>query len=200
VDRRHLQAVAAEYPYLRGLTAVPAGLLFVVSALGNWSWGPFAEPAFFVVVALALIGVAAAVNRYYDGHYGRVTPSKRQRTRAAAIAVASVAAIVFGTMLLHSRASWSLDLPVNTLPVIFGAIMLVHYGTVVGLGPRHVVIWGTLVAIGLVPVWHGENPLNVGLVLTGAAVAVNGVFDHLRLVRAFGPPVAPASDPGPAGG
>jgi hypothetical protein len=65
--------------------------------------------------------------------------------------------------------------------------MLAYYALVSGLRAHHVVIWGSLVVIGLLPVWDGADPSNVGLVLTGAAVIVNGVFDHLVIVRTFGP-------------
>ena len=39
METDRLRSAAAEYPYLRGLTAIPLGLLFLVSALGNCQWG-----------------------------------------------------------------------------------------------------------------------------------------------------------------
>ena len=75
MDRRRLQAAAAEYPYLRGLFGIPLGALFLVSALGNWEWGPFRHDWVFVAAVLAIAGVFALINRYYNDHYGRVTPS-----------------------------------------------------------------------------------------------------------------------------
>jgi DNA-binding transcriptional ArsR family regulator len=81
----------AEYPYLRGLFGIPLGALFLVSALGNWQWGPLQHDWVFVVAVL--------------------------------------------------------------------------------------------VVVGLLPVWDGADPGNVGLVLSGAAAVVNGVFDHLALVH-----------------
>ena len=42
MDHTQLRSAAAEYPYLRGLISVPAGALFIVAALGNTEWGPFA--------------------------------------------------------------------------------------------------------------------------------------------------------------
>ena len=104
------------------------------------------------------------------------------------------------TTLLRSRASWSLDLPVNPIPAAFGLLMLAYYALVVGLRAHHVLIWGSLVVVGLVPVWDGADPSNVGLVLCGLAVMVNGVCDHLVLVRTFGPAGAPTPRPANAGG
>ena len=158
MDHIQLRSAAAEYPYLRGLISVPAGALFIVAALGNTGWGP-----------------------------GRVTPSTRQQVKAAVVTVAGVVLMVGLSTLLRSRASWSLDLPVNPIPAVFGALMLAYSAAVAGLRPHHLVIWGALIVAGLLPVWDGADPSNVGLVMCGVAVMVNGVFDHLQIVRTLGP-------------
>jgi hypothetical protein len=93
MDRRRLQSAGADYPYhpyLRGLLSVPAGVLFIVSALGNWGWGPLKSPWAFVGVVLVLALVCAAINRYYNDNYGRVTPSRTQQVKAGAAAGAGV--------------------------------------------------------------------------------------------------------------
>jgi hypothetical protein len=185
VDRRRLQAAAAEYPYLRGLFGIPLGALFLVSALGNWRWGPLRHDWVFVVAVLVIAGLFAAIKRYYDDRYGRVTPSARNQFLVLILGAAAVAVMIGLTTLLRSRAVWSLDLPVNPIPVAFGLFMLGYYAVLVDLRVHHVVIWGSLVVVGLLPVWDGADPGNVGLVLTGAAAVVNGVFDHLALVRSF---------------
>ena len=187
MDPRRLQSAAAEYPYLRGLISIPAGLLFIVCALGNWAWGPFVHTWVFLLALLAIAGTCAAVNRYYNEHYGRVTPSTRQQVRGAAVAIAGVVLVIGVSTLLRSRASWSLDLPVNPIAVVFAVLMLAYSAAVTGLRPHHVVIWGSLFIAGALPVWTGSDPSNVGLVMCGVAVMVNGVFDHLALVRTFGP-------------
>ena len=188
MDPRRLRSAAAEYPYLRGLISVPAGALFIVSALGNWQWGPFAHTWVFLLALLLIAGACAAVARYYNEHYGRVTPSTRQQVKAAAVAIAGVALVFGGSLLLRSRADWSLDLPVNPIAIVFALLMLAYSAAVTGLRPHHLVIWGSLFVAGALPVWTGADPSNVGLVMCGAAVMVNGVLDHLALVRTFGPP------------
>jgi hypothetical protein len=186
---------AAAYPYLRGLFGLPLGLLFVLAALGNWSWGPLRHDWVFVVVLALLLLACVPINHYYNENFGRVTPTTRQQLRAGAACAAGVGIIVLGSMLLRSRASWSLDLPVNGVAATFGLLMLVYYAAVVGLRTHHVVIWGALVVTGLLPVWDGADPSNVGLVLAGAAVAVNGLLDHRLLVRTLAPPTPPALGP-----
>jgi hypothetical protein len=200
MDRAQLRSTAAVYPYLRGLFSIPTGLLFVLAALGNWSWGPLSNDWVFVAAAGAIGASALVVSRYYGEHFGRVTPTRRQQRRSAVAAAAGIAIMVGAPLLLRSRAAWSLDLPVNPIPAAFGVLMLVYYAAVVGLRTHHVLIWGAIVVAGLLPVWTGADPSNVGLVMAGAAAIVNGVLDHVVLLRGFAPPASPAPGPGGAGG
>jgi hypothetical protein len=200
MDRAQLRSTAAVYPYLRGLFSIPTGLLFVLAALGNWSWGPLSNDWVFVAAAGAIGASALVVSRYYGEHFGRVTPTRRQQRRSAVAAAAGIAIMVGAPLLLRSRAAWSLDLPVNPIPAAFGVLMLVYYAAVVGLRAHHVLIWGAIVVAGLLPVWTGADPSNVGLVMAGAAAIVNGVLDHVVLLRGFAPPASPAPGPGGAGG
>ena len=200
MNREHLESAAAGYPYLRGLFSVPLGLLLILSALGNWEVGPLRNPWVFVAAAAAIGASALVVNRYYSEHFGRVTPSPRQQRRSVVAAAGGVAIMVGATFLLRSRVAWSLDLPVNPIPAAFAALMLVYYAAVVGLRTHHVLIWGALLVAGLVPLWDGPDPSNIGLVMAGVAAIVNGVCDHVTLVRAFAPPPSPAPGPGSAGG
>jgi len=200
MNREHLESAAAGYPYLRGLLSVPLGLVLILSALGNWDVGPLRDPWVFVAAAAVIGASALLVNRYYGEYFGRVTPSQRRQRRSAVAAAAGVAIMVGATFLLRSRAAWSLDLPVNPIPAAFAALMLVYYAAVVGLRPHHVLIWGAVLVAGLVPLWNGADPSNVGLVMAGAAAILNGVFDHLALVRVVAPPASPAAGPGNHGG
>jgi hypothetical protein len=199
MERTTLETAAAKYTYLRGLLYIPAGLLFILSALGNWQVGPLRHAWAFLVGLLA-IGVACLpVARYYNEHYGRLSPSTKQEIRGA-VAVAVGFAIVFGgSLLLRSRADWSLDLPVNPIAVTFALIMLISYAVGVGLRAHHVIIWGALLVAGALPVWTGADPSNIGLVLAGVAVMVNGVFDHRLFVRTFGSPRSLDLDEGDVG-
>jgi hypothetical protein len=105
--------------------------------------------------------------------------------------------VIVGSLLLRSRASWSLDLPVNPIAITFAVVMLVSHLLGAGVRTHHVVIWGALLVAGALPVWDGEDPSNVGLVLAGVAVMLSGLLDHRHLVRSFGR--ANALDPGGSG-
>jgi hypothetical protein len=190
MQRRELETAAANYSYLRGLLYIPLGGLFVLSALGNWQVGPVRHTWAFLLVALALAVVAVAINRYYNERYGRLTPSTAQQVRVGLGLVVAVALMLGGATLLRSHASWSLDLPVNAVAVCFALVMLVTYAIGVGLKAHHVVIWGTVLVVGALPVWDGADPSNIGLLLAGVGVMLTGVFDHRLFVQTFGPPRA----------
>jgi hypothetical protein len=187
MERRKLETAAASNSHLRGLFAIPLGLLMIVSALGNWEWGPLRHDWVFFACVL-VIGVAClAVSRFYNEHYGRASLSRPQQVRAAVTAIIGGPLVFAGSLLARSRADWSLDLPVNPTAATFALLMLAWYATVVGLKAHHVIVWGALLIAGALPVWNGADPSNIGLVLAAAAVILSGVFDHRLLVRTFGP-------------
>jgi uncharacterized membrane protein YedE/YeeE len=186
MQRGNFEKAAANYSYLRGLFAVPAGVVFILAALANWQVGPLRQTwAFFVAVVVA--GAACLpIARYYRENYGRFRPSTRQQVRGAVAVLIGAAVVYGGSLLLRSRAGWSLDLPVNAIAVSFALFMLISYAIGVGLKAHHVIIWGALLVAGAVPVWNGADPSNIGLVLAGAAVMVSGVLDHRLFVHTFG--------------
>jgi hypothetical protein len=190
MDRRDLETAAARYSYLRGLLLIPLGGLLILSALGNAEVGPLRHTWAFLLAALALGALYLAISRSYNARYGRLTPSTRQQVRAGVAVAVGVALMLGGASLLRSHAAWSLDLPVNAIAVCFALVMLASYAIGVRLSAHHVVIWGTLLVVGALPVWDGADPGNVGLALSGAALVLSGVFDHRLFVQAFGSPSA----------
>jgi hypothetical protein len=199
MERKHLESAAANYSYFKGLFAIPGGLLAIVSALGNWEWGPLRHAWVFLAAVLLLGAACLPIARYYDEHFGRATLSTRQQVRAAVVVIAG-APLVFGTsLLLRSRADWSLDLPVNATAVSLGALMLTSYAAGGVLRRHHVIIFGGLLLAGLLPVWNGADPSNIGLFLAGIAFIATGILDHRLLVRTFGPANALRLEHGNAG-
>jgi hypothetical protein len=189
MERTTLEAVASNYTYLRGLLAVPLGMLMILAALGNWAWGPLRHAWVFVACALAVAALALALVRYYNEHYGRITASVRQHARGAFAAVVNLALVLGGSLLLRSDADWSLDMPVNALAAALAAGFLGYYAVTVGVKPHHVVIWASVLVAALLPVWGSldlSDTSNVGLVLAGVAAMASGVFDHRFLARSFG--------------
>lgn len=188
MERTKLETAAAENSHLRGLFAVPLGALAVLSALGNWEAGPLRHDWVFLAGALLILATCLPIARFYNEHYGRVTPSRRQQIRAAIAVALCVPLVVGGSLLLSSRASWSLDLPVNPTAISFALVMLVTCAMWVGLRAHHRVVFGALLLAGLIPVWEraGEGG-NAGLALAGVAAAVAGILDHRLIVQTFGP-------------
>lgn len=199
MERRDLESAAANYSYLRGLLYIPLGLMFVVAALGNWSVWPLSHTWVFLAVALALGAAALLITNHYNEHYGRLSPSTRQHVRGAVAVAIGLAVIVGGSLLMRSTVDWSLDLPVNATAATFAVVMLVSYAIGVGLKAHHVIIFGALLVAGALPVWNGSDPSNIGLVMAGVAIMVDGVFDHRLFVRTFGSSKSPALRNGDAG-
>jgi hypothetical protein len=180
MERRQLESAAAKHTFLRGLFGIPLGALLVIAALGNWAVGPFAQPWFFILSVLAVFAAALPIVRHYDEHYGRLSPSTHQQLKGAAATAAAVAVMALGAYALH-------DLPVNAIAASFSLVMLISYAMGPGLLPHHYVIWGGLLVVGALPVWTGEDPSNIGLVLAGAGVIASGLLDHRAFVHMFGP-------------
>ena len=189
MERDRLESAGASYVHLRGVLAIPGGLLFILAALGNWQVGPFRHDWVFLACVLAIGGAYALIARAYRERYGHVTPSTEQQLRAAAAIALGFAVVLGGSLLLRSRAGFSLDLPVNAIAVTFAIVMLATYAIGGVLRPHHFAVYGTLLAAGALPVWHGEDPANIGLVMCGACVVAAGVLDHLAFARTFPPPL-----------
>jgi hypothetical protein len=102
MERRELETAAARATYLRGLLAVPLGLLFWLIGLGNLGWAPLQHPAIFGGCIIAVAGVAAGITRYYNEHYGRVRLAQEQQVR---FSVASF--VCFGIALIGGQCSTS---------------------------------------------------------------------------------------------
>jgi hypothetical protein len=188
MERQKLESAATEYKYLRGLYGIPLGLVIILAALGNWRWGPLRHDWAFIA-GVALAGAACLpITRFYDERYGRVTLSTRQQVRAAGAALLAGPFVFGASLLARSRAGWSLDLPVNTIAASLALVMLATYAASVGIRRHHFVICGALLLAGVLPVWTGGDPSNIGLVLAGTATIANGVLDHRLLERTFGPP------------
>jgi hypothetical protein len=183
MERKQFERAAAANHYLRGLLAVPFGLLLIVSALGNMDWGPFGHlwvvPAFILLVG----GGYLVLTRYYNEHYGRVTLQPRASTVAGM--VAAMAVFIGGPLVVQA-----LDLPFNGFGLAWALVALGYYSVTVGLRAHHVAIWGVVLALSLVPFWGDprttDSP-NIGLLMIGVAAIVTGLLDHRLLVRTFGP-------------
>lgn len=187
MQRKSLETAAANYSYLRGLFSIPLGAMFVLAALANWGVGPLRHVWAFPIAGAVVAATCIPITRYYRENYGRLRASARQNARGAIATALALVVMLGGSSLMRSRASWSLDLPVNATAVSFALVMLISIGIGVGIKAHHVLVWGTLLAAGALPVWTGGDPSNIGLVMAGLAVMVSGVLDHRLFVSTFGP-------------
>lgn len=185
MDRKDLESATVEATYLRGLLAVPIGLLFLATGLGNLRWGPLESTWAFVAVVAGIGALYVAIGRFYNDHYGRVAPLHRRQVRDTVVsAVTFGGALVAGPIL-----DFRLDLPISLFCVLFGAAMLAWFAATAGLRTPHLVLWGGLVVGGLLPVWGGlADRVSVAWLPIGAATIAVGLFDHRALTRTFGAP------------
>jgi hypothetical protein len=184
MERKQLESAAASYSYLRGLLIVPAGALLIVAGLSNLDWGPLGHTWVFGAAVLLAGAAALGIWRHYNRTYGRVTPTRKQQVRSG-IATAIGAALVVG----GAEADWALHLPVNGIASAFALVMLFYHAVTIGLRPHHLVVWGGLLAAGLLPFWGGvssDHKANVGLIMMGVATMIGGVLDHAVLRRSLG--------------
>ena len=183
-----MESTALNYPYLRGLWAIPLGLMIIIAGISNLQHAPSGALLLGIVgagLALSLL-VSLLITRYYQDNYGEVTPTKSRQLRNA---VALVAWVVVLFVAGSKHLFWSLDSSICVYAVAFALATLTYYAILVGLKPHHIVIWGSILVAGLLPVWGGLglNRDPVAMLLLGAALMVSGIFDQRLLARAFEP-------------
>jgi hypothetical protein len=185
MEREHLESAAASYSYLRGFLSIPAGAAFVLAGLANLEWGPLRHIWVFWVSVLVMGVAYLRIVRYYNENYGRITPSSSTHARRATAALIGALVTSFGGVQLD----FSFALPVSATTIALALVMLVHYAIGVGLRTHQMIICGSLLVTGLLPIWSGVGPdgrVNAGLVLAGAAIMMLGIFDHGALKHTFG--------------
>lgn len=183
MERKQLESAAVSYPYLRGLFALPLGVIWILTGLSNLEWGPFGHTWVFFGSALVSVAAYLPITRYYEDNYGRVTP-KTRRVRAVVGTPLAVLVMIGGPILVQE-----LELPVNGLGAAWALVVLTYYTLTVGLKAHHVVIWGSLLVVSLLPIWGDpatSNAVNVAFLAIGVAAIATGIFDHRFLVRTFG--------------
>jgi hypothetical protein len=182
VERRALESAVTNSLYLRGLGLVPIGLMFVLGALAMWEVGPLRHLSVAYVAVLAPALLLLWINRYYEEHYGRVTPSSRHWARVW-VPIAVIVAVAIGVWLLI----WSLDLPLNAVAAVWAMSMLTASAVTVGLRKHRVIIWGSLLVAALLPIWNGADENALAWLLGGVAYIATGIFDHRLLARTSRP-------------
>ena len=182
MDRKTLLEAGPTYTYLRGLLAVPIGIVFLIAGATYLEWGPFGSQWLFWGAALACLAAGVLIDRYYRQNYGRVRPPRETRVKDAAWTVFGVVALI-GFAVLDSV----LSLPLNGYVLAYALMMFGYISTSIGVKLRHAVIWGALLVTGALPVWNGVDESAVGLIPMGVATIVCGLIDHSVFVANLGP-------------
>lgn len=182
MDRNDLVTAGQTWTYLRGLIGIPIGALFLLAGVTYLEWGPFGSPWLLWGGVLACLAAGILIDRWYRQNYGRVTPPRGTRARDTAWTVFGVIAII-GFAVVDTV----FDLPVNGYVTAYGLMMLGYIATSIGLKRRHAIVWGGLLAMGLLPVWSGVDDVAVGLLPMGIATMVSGAIDHRVFVANLGP-------------
>ena len=186
MERRQLEAAAANYPYLQGLWAIPLGFGTIVAGISNLQNRP-SEPVVLGIIigGLAIAGVASVlIGRYYRDHYGTVIPTRDRYIRQAVAIVAWIAILFIGA---NQALFWSPDGPQCIYASAFALATLAYYAILVGLRPHHVIIWGAVFVAELLPIWGGlgadRDPL--AMIPLGLLLMLSGVLDQRLLARSF---------------
>src|SRR3954471_15182937 len=121
MDRRHLEAAGANFPYLQrhGLYGIPSGLFFVV--LGVYFREPIPSPVVLVVGLALVAGLSEWVRRYYARTLGSVTPTPAKRRRYTVATVATMATFLILNFFVLARFA---DGPVSILAVSYAVSAL----------------------------------------------------------------------------
>ncbi len=189
MDRSTLESTAANYPYLQGLWVIPLGFLIIIAGISNLQRAPTGGVLLGIFgggLVLCLIA-SLIITRYYREYFGEVTPTRSRQVRNA---VALVAWIVVLFIAGSKHLFWSLDSPVCIYAVAFALATLTYYAILVGLRIHHLVIWGGVAVVGLLPIWGGLglNRDPVAMMLLGVVLMISGLLDQRLLARAFGAP------------
>jgi hypothetical protein len=188
MERRTLESSAANYPYLRGLWAIPLGFMIIIAGISNLQRTPTGAVMLGIVGGGLMLCLVASllITRYYQENYGEVTPTKGRQVRNAIALVAWVVVLFVGG---SKYLFWSPDSSICVYAVAFALATLTYYAILVGLRTHHFVIWGSVAVAGLLPIWGGlgldRDP--VAMLLLGVTLMVSGFFDQRLLARTLGP-------------
>jgi hypothetical protein len=187
MDRRQLESAGANYPYthVQGLYGLHFGFAMFLVGLSNLE-DPPGGPWVLGGLVLLILAALAGVPLYYQRTFGRVTPTRSRRLRYLTAAAAGFAVFVAADQLGRTILGRPPQEPVSTTAAGWALGMLVFYAVGAGLRAHHMVIWGAVLAAGVLPIWGlGSERDAIAYFPIGAATIAAGLLDHRLLVRTF---------------
>jgi hypothetical protein len=192
--RRRIDFVTRNFDSLKGLYAVPFGLLALLLAAlrsrlltldGSGQWAPAA-------IATALLLSLGATKLYYDRRIGRAVPRPSDAAYYVQLTLFRTLAVTALFVPLATRTGGWLSL---TLPFLILALSVSLRRNGLRFRP-HWVVLAALVAI-VSPLLPADLSLSLALRLTlaGGYFCVCGLFDHCLLVRTLKPIPEEADEP-----
>ena len=186
MERKTLESTGANYPYLQGLWAIPFGIGTILTGFSNLQ----NRPSDAVMLVILVVGIGAAlllsllIARYYRERYGSVQPTRERLIRQGIAIVAWFAVLFIGA---NQYLFWSIDSAMCVYASAFALAILTYYAILVGLRRHHVIIWGTVFVVGLLPIWGGLGVDRDALAMIplGLALIVSGLLDQRLLARSF---------------
>lgn len=187
MERTQFESAALSYPqqYVQGLYAIPAGITWFIIGLSNLQKQP--QASWILGIGLAVcFGLWLAMTRYYQKNFGQVTPTKSRRVRSGVAFAISFAAFIGTDQLFRIMFGRPPNQPISSYAASWALGMLVFFVITSGLKLHHILIWGGLLFVGLLPIWGLSVDRDaVAAFPIGAATIFSGLIDHRRLIHAL---------------
>jgi hypothetical protein len=187
-----IRAVTANYFLWQGLRTAAIGPILIVSGLSllQPSWYPFDSEDALPLLATLILGCIGflAAGRYYEKTFGSVRGLPGQHTRRDVIKWFIVYPVMFLATYLDAKFAPKLGIS----GIVWAAATLAFWWST-GRGRLHYIPAAILLALtsflplfGVIP--PGAESVGMVMTVVGAVYIVNGVLDHLELMRIL-PPV-----------
>lgn len=185
MDTRALTSVGDSYYTLRGLLALPTGLVFLAAGLLDTppiGDEPVSGQAPWFLLALAVAGVGYyAFHRYYAATFGRVEPSRGTLVRITVLTLLCAAVVCVG-IIVDLQHDW----PVSLYGAAYAVALLVYYRVLGVFRASHAALLGGFAVLCLLPVWGGAtDKVTAVMIPMGLVTIAVGLLDHRDLLESM---------------
>ena len=182
-DLNRIRFVTGNYSLLQGLGTVALGIFAMFAAAEAAGWLPFWQMMVIVLPLFILSGIA--IDRYYRGKYGRVTPPERAK-RFMQGALAGIGYAVFMNVDQHFSS------PILVLPIYIAALLFTRYWKDRNFYRHYLVGAAAVIVADVARTVAAPDPQSLwsnseffSYVILSPVLIVLGLIDHYFLVRTF---------------